>query len=71
MLIGLFVYNKNPLNSIKIDKGAEIKILPTEKSTIFYITNRTIYAQKLDSKDSYTKILLPNGKIGWIYGSKD
>ncbi len=71
MLIGLFVYNKNPLNSIKIDKGAEIKILPTEKSTIFYITNRTIYAQKLDSKDNYTKILLPNGKIGWIYGSKD
>jgi len=67
MLIALFIYNKNPFNSIKLDKGSQIRILPTKKSTVFYITNRTIYAQKLDSKNNYIKILLPNGKIGWLY----
>ena len=71
ILISLFVYDKNPLNSVKIDKGSKIKILPTQKSTIFYVTNRTLYAQKLDSKDNYIKILLPNGKIGWIDDSKN
>lgn len=71
ILIGLVAYDKNPLNSVKIDKGSNIKILPTKKSTIFYTTNRTLYAQKLDEKDDYIKILLPNGKIGWINDSKD
>jgi len=71
LLIGLVFYDKNPLNSVKIEKGSQIKILPTKKSTIFYITNRTLYAQKLDEKDDYIKILLPNGKIGWINDSKN
>ena len=71
ILISFFIYDKNPLNSVKIESGSKIKILPTEKSTIFYVTNRTLYAQKLDSKDNYIKILLPNGKIGWIDDSKD
>lgn len=65
-LIALFLYNKNPLNSVKIDKNKQIRILPTSKSTVFFTTNRTLYAQKLDEKDEYIKILLPNGKIGWI-----
>jgi len=71
ILIGLVAYDKNPLNSIKIDKGSNIKILPTKKSTVFFTTNRTLYAQKLDVKDDYIKILLPNGKIGWINDSKN
>jgi len=71
VLISFIVYEKNPLNSIKIDSGSKIKILPTKKSTIFYVTDRTLYAQKLDTKDNYTKILLPNGKIGWISDSKN
>jgi len=71
ILIGLVAYDKNPLNSVKIDKGSNIKILPTKKSTIFYKTNRTLYAQKLDVKDNFIKILLPNGKIGWIDDGKD
>lgn len=71
ILIALVAYDKNPLNSVKIDKGSNIKILPTKKSTIFYTTNRTLYAQQLDTKDDYIKILLPNGKIGWINDSKD
>jgi hypothetical protein len=71
LLIAFFIYDKNLFNSIKIDKGSQIQILPTKKSTIFYTTNRTLYAQKLGQKDSYIKILLPNGKIGWIDDSKN
>ncbi|WP_024955639.1 hypothetical protein [Sulfurospirillum arcachonense] len=71
MLFVLFAFDKNPLNSIRIDKNTKIKILPTKKSTIFYTTNRTLYAQKLDAKDDYIKILLPNGKIGWIKEQSD
>lgn len=71
LVIALFLYDKNPLNSIKIEKNTHIKILPTQKSTVFYKTNRTLYAQVLDKKNKYTKILLPNGKIGWIDDSKN
>lgn len=66
LLAILFIYDKNPFNSIKIEKRTKLKILPTKKSTIFYITNRTLYVQKLDTRDTYIKVLLPNGKIGWI-----
>ena len=65
-VIALFIYNKNPLNSIKIDKNSKIQILPTKKSTVFYVTDRTLYAQELDRRGEYIKILLPNGEIGWI-----
>lgn len=71
LLIVIFLYDKNPLNSIKIDENTNIKILPTDKSTVFYTTNRTLYAQELDTKDNYIKILLPNGKIGWIKDKND
>lgn len=71
LLVILFLYEKNPLNSIKIEKNTQIKILPTEKSTVFYTTNRILYAQKLDTKDEYIKILLPNGKIGWINNASE
>jgi hypothetical protein len=71
LLIALLIYDKNPLNSVKIDKNSKIKILPTPKSTVFYVTDRTLYAQKLDSRDNYIKILLPNGKIGWINDGKN
>ena len=75
MLVALFIYNKNPFNSVKVAKGSQMKILPIEKSTVFYVTSRTLYAQKLHEKDKYIKIILPNGKIGWIekdeYDSKD
>jgi hypothetical protein len=65
-ILALFIYSKNPFNSIKIEKNTNLKILPTKNSTIFYTTNRTLYAQLLGSRQDFKKILLPNGKIGWI-----
>ncbi len=56
----------NPFDSIILKKNTKIRILPTYNSTIFYITDRKIVAEKLDSIKMYIKVLLPNGKIGWI-----
>lgn len=66
VIIALFIYGKNPFNDMKIEQNTNVKILPTQKSTIFYVVPRTLYVQILGTKDDYIKILLPNGKIGWI-----
>jgi len=71
LVVGLFVYDKNPFNSIKIEKDTNVKILPTKNSTIFYTTTRTLYAQVLGSREDFKKVLLPNGKIGWIKDKND
>lgn len=65
-IIALFLYEKAPINSIKIATQTQVKILPTKNSTIFYTLDRPMYAEKLAKKNEYIKILLPNGKIGWI-----
>ncbi|MDR2904624.1 MAG: hypothetical protein LBU73_01535 [Helicobacteraceae bacterium] len=51
---------------ITIKKGAQIRLLPTETSTIFYATDRQITAAVLKEKNGYVKILLPDQKIGWV-----
>ncbi len=71
LVIALFIYDKNPLNSIKIEKNTNVKILPTKNSTIFHTTTRTLYAQVLGSREDFKKVLLPNGKIGWIKDKND
>lgn len=62
----LFFINMNPLSSIKISADTKVYILPTRNSTVFFVTPRIIYAQKIKKIDNYIKIILPNGKIGWI-----
>jgi len=65
-LFALFIYDNNILSSIRIEKNTDIRILPTRNSTIFYKTDRPTYAQVLTSREDYKKVLLSNGKIGWI-----
>ncbi len=67
--IGLFFLNMNPLSSIKIASNTKVLILPTKNSTVFFVTPRIIYVQKIKKIDHYIKIILPNGKIGWIKDS--
>ena len=66
ILIVLFFLGITPLRSIKIVKDAKVYILPTRNSTIFYITPKILEAKKLNTRENYIKIILPNGKIGWI-----
>lgn len=63
---GLFIYSQNPLGDLRLQKGINVRILPTEKSTVFYVTPRVLYAQVLGKNEKFIKLLLPNGKIGWI-----
>ncbi len=62
----LLIYTQLPISKITLDKGIKLRILPTENSTIFYITKQELEADILLKKDGYIKVLLPNKKIGWI-----
>ncbi len=65
ILIYLFLFY-NPFDKITLTKGEKITILPTYNSTVFYVVENSLVAQKLNEIDGYIKVQLPNGKIGWI-----
>ena len=60
------VFTKLITSTITINKDINIRILPTQNSTIFFKTPKKIDAKVILKKRGYTKVLLPNGKIGWI-----
>jgi len=66
ILGGYYIYTKSPFSMITISKDSRLRIVPTDKSTIFYTTNKDMLVERLGAKDSYIKVLLPTGEIGWI-----
>ena len=66
VLIVLFFMGINPLRNIKIAQNTKVYILPTKNSTIFYVTPKTVQVKKLNTRENYIKIILPNAQIGWI-----
>ena len=60
------MYTKSPFSMITISADSRLRIVPTEKSTIFYTTNTPMQVERLGSRDEYIKVLLPTGEIGWI-----
>lgn len=66
LLTGYFTYKKVSFVDIKLKNNTKVRILPTEKSTIFFTTDSSIEVEKLNQIKSYIKVLLPNGKIGWV-----
>ncbi|NCD11723.1 MAG: hypothetical protein EOL93_04160 [Epsilonproteobacteria bacterium] len=65
LFLALYFLDQNPLNHIKLKVGSSIKILPMERSTIFYTSEKILDVEKLGERENYIKILLPDGKIGW------
>ncbi|MDR1285332.1 MAG: hypothetical protein LBJ88_03930 [Campylobacteraceae bacterium] len=59
-------YANNPFNKVSIHSDTSIRVLPTEKSSIFHVTEGELEVEKLSSKNGYIKILLPSGRIGWV-----
>ncbi len=45
---------------------SKIQILPTLNSTYFYSGEQIQEVEVLDKREHYRKILLNNGKIGWV-----
>lgn len=66
IIIAYLAYNNNPFNTITIKESANIHILPNDKLTVLHITDNQTLVEKLDEKNGFIKILLPNGKIGWV-----
>jgi hypothetical protein len=66
IVLAFTFYIKMPMSKIVLQKGVKLRILPTKNSTIFYITESKINADKLLVRDNYIKVLLPDKKIGWI-----
>ncbi len=60
------IYTKLITNNETLKPGVLIHILPTSNSTIFYKTSQPLEVKILLKKGNYTKVLLPNTKIGWI-----
>ncbi|MBP3206943.1 MAG: hypothetical protein J6M21_01625 [Campylobacter sp.] len=60
-----FYFQKPEGNGVLNEKTA-VKILPIANSTIFYVTQKSENAEILDANNEYYKILLENGKIGWV-----
>ena len=66
ILIGFHIYNKDPHSVGIVSKDAKVKILPIEKSTIFYIPNSDEKVEIFEQNNNYYKVLFENGKIGWV-----
>jgi len=60
------IYTKLLTNNLTLEKDVIIRILPTHNSTIFFKTAQELKVKVLLKKNGYTKVLLPNTKIGWI-----
>jgi uncharacterized membrane protein len=66
VIVAYLLYINNPYNTIKISSNTPIRVLPTEKSSVFHITEGLLEVERLMSKNGYIKIMLPSGRIGWI-----
>lgn len=68
-LLVFYIFAK-PNNSIVIEEGTKIYILPTKNSTVFHITQRKQLVEILTQKGPFSKILFEtqnnNKTIGWI-----
>ena len=67
LLPGIYViYLMTPQPRVCIKANSKIRILPLENGTIFHITNNQIQLDKIGSTRNFTKVELPNKKIGWV-----
>jgi len=66
VFIGLLAYVQIPIRKVQVPSGTALRILPMPSSTVFFRTDKPTEVDILLKKKQYTKVLLPNKKIGWI-----
>ncbi len=66
VITAYIIYDQLPFSDVNIKKNTQIKILPTENSTVFFTTDRDLSVKVLNKRKEYLKVLLPNNKIGWV-----
>ncbi len=55
-----------PVKRVTLPSGSPLRILPMPSSTVFFRTDKPMEVKILLKKARYTKVLLPNQKIGWV-----
>ncbi len=66
LFIVLLTYVQIPITKVTLPAGSPLRILPMPSSTVFFRTDRPMEVDILLKKERYTKVLLPNQKIGWV-----
>ncbi len=66
VFIVLLAYLQIPITKAQLPAGSALRILPMANSTVFFRTQRPLEVDILLKKKRYTKVLLPNKKIGWV-----
>lgn len=67
IIFGVYAfYDARPFDNTIIKAGAQVSILPTRNSTVFYAAKSDESVKILGHKDNFTKILLSDNKIGWV-----
>lgn len=67
IILGVYaLYDARPFSQITIKSGAEVTILPTNGSSVFYKSANDESVKVLGKSGQYTKILLNDKKIGWV-----
>ncbi|WP_454991229.1 SH3 domain-containing protein, partial [Campylobacter rectus] len=49
-----------------LKQNINVKILPTQNSSVFYTSKAQQKVEILGEREDYVKILLDDGKIGWV-----
>lgn len=62
MLIALFI----PEDKVILKPGADVTILPTTVSTVFYKNAAETKVKKIKEVDGYIKIIFDDGRVGWV-----
>ncbi len=66
LFIALLSFVQMPITKAKLPAGSALRILPMSNSTVFFRTKIPLEVDILLKKEKYTKVLLPNKKIGWV-----
>ena len=69
VVVGLgayILYSYNPFGGATLRQNKNVKILPTQNSSVFYTSKAEEKIEILGEREDYVKILLDDGKIGWV-----
>lgn len=64
--IAFAIYSYNPFGMATLRANTNVQIIPTQRSTVFYISKENESVKILGSKDNYKKIMTKDGQIGWV-----
>ena len=66
VIVGAYFYFQKQTSTGFIAQNTQVKILPIKNSTIFYISKERENVKIFDEKADFVKIMLSDGKIGWV-----